>query len=73
MRVLRRRETEGASERVDGGGGWALGPALFETHIPVDADAGALRHLLAPKTRRAAATQSREAERVGAQSLATRA
>ena len=71
MRVLRRCQTEGASQRIDRAGGRSLAATLFEADKPIDADAGAFRHFLALQAGRTTASRRRNAECVRTKPLTT--
>lgn len=64
-------ETERACERIDRCSGRRSGPALLNPDVPINADAGAFRHLLASQPGRAAAAQAGQAERFGAEPLSS--
>ena len=66
-------EMQGMRERINRPTRWGHGTALFQLHVPLDANASGLRHLLAAQSRSAPATDGRKAESFRAQSLATRA
>ena len=64
-------ETQGTREGIHRPARWGHGAALFQLHVPLDADTGRVRHLLAAQPGRAPATDARKAERLRAQSLAS--
>ncbi len=58
-------EPQRPGQGVDGGGRRVHRAPLFQAHVPVDADAGELGHLLAPQSRTAAAPAGGKADTFG--------